>query len=231
MRYPEHISETYTSTTIEEQNLDSQEVSEQEVSEQEVVEQEVVEHKLQPIPLDKLYMPSKSINKSKPIQTPLNSPKEKPKFQHPQKVNVGPTGPRGPPGPPGLQGLPGENGIQGPQGLPGYDGNKSILFNSDIIISNNQKEKKIVTIPYDGTINTLKKIYFVICGTGPIKFEVRDIINNIIIGDIERNNTNINSVFELNNFNNLVNDLTSLSIFATSGTKNKVKILAIEFIM
>ena len=201
------------------------------------VQTKLVEEKVEEkVDLYKIYLPTK-----KPVETHTSSKYFEEKLsvngvQGPQGL-PGMNGVQGPQGLPGMngvqgpQGLPGMNGVQGPQGLPGMNGKKSILFNSSIIVSSNETSQHIVTIPYDGTIYTLENISFVVSGTGPIKFEVRDVINNVFIGKLESDNVNTNSVLQFNNFINLVNELTSISVYATSGISNKVKVQAIEFVM
>lgn len=140
----------------------------------------------------------------------------------------GPTGPQGIKGLPGRQGLTGKDGVQGPQGYPGK---KSVLFSSDVVVSDNKEFKHIVTIPYDGSIYTLENISFVVSGNGPIIFEIRDIVNDVFIGSIEKDNVNMNSVFQINNFENLVSELTAISVCAKSESSEEVRVLSIEFVM
>ena len=88
-----------------------------------------------------------------------------------------------------------------------------------------------MTIPYDGITYTLKNITFVVSGTGPVSFEIKDIKNLLYINSIERNNTDEISIIKFENTTFLHSDLTALSVFVKTGIDNPIKVLSIEFNM
>lgn len=229
MRYPELVSEPYVRTTSPTFEY-KEDPTEQDEKNKVNPEQKNGDIKSHPISVEKLY----TNNQVKPHVKPT-LPKSNPEYRN--HLDQGVPGPQGVPGKDGIQGpqgVPGRDGIQGPQGLQGYNGmngKKTVLFNGDVVVSDNEDSQHIVTIPYDGSIHTLENISFVVSGSGPIRFEIRDIINDVSIGVTERDNANSKSVFQFKNFNNLANELTAISVYAKSVSSSKVKVLSIEFVM
>ena len=148
----------------------------------------------------------------------------------------GPQGLPGDVGPPGSKGLQGDVGPQGPQGdvgpqgTPGNTGKKAVLYNPHYELLNTTPVS-LVTLPYIGSLYTLKNVTFVLQGNGPVRFELKDDISGLLVGEFEISLDKDLSVVQMNYFENLSNDLTSLSLYGNAGDSNTITVQAIEFVM
>lgn len=159
-------------------------------------------------------------------------------LQGPQGL-PGDVGSRGPPGSKGLQGDVGPQGPQGPQGLqgqrgpqgtPGNTGKKAVLYNPHYELLNTTPVS-LVTLPYIGSLYTLKNVTFVLQGNGPVRFELKDDVSGLLVGEFEISLDKDLSIVQMNYFENLSNDLTSLSLYGNAGDSNTITVQAIEFVM
>jgi hypothetical protein len=136
-------------------------------------------------------------------------------------------------GPTGLQGLAGENGLTGPTGLQGLvgenglTGRKAVLWNGNIELSGSFVP--VVVIPYDSNKNKLNNIDIVANGSGLVNVELRN--RETIVGSIELELTEDQTVFSLNVFTEMENQHTILTVFASTAGENKMSIVAVELLM
>ena len=145
----------------------------------------------------------------------------------------GPQGFPGDIGPPGSKGLQGDVGPQGPQGPPGNTGKKAVLYNPNYVLLNTTPVS-LVTLPYIVSLYTLKNVTLVLQGNGPVRFELKDDVSGLLLGEFETSLDKDLSVVQMSyfeNFENLSNDLTSLSLYGNAGDSNTITVQAIEFVM
>jgi len=139
------------------------------------------------------------------------------------------------PGPPGPQGIPGRDGVQGPAGLQGpvglpgergLTGNKAVLWNGCVELS--VESVVVVTLPYNGSINTLRGVEMMVDGQGQCHSELRD--GARILATLDSGLDGV-TILSLGMFQGLVDERRVLTLHMSVGESDTAKVLAVEFTM